>query len=186
MKHAVMNILVRTKIIRWLVEEKAVAFTEAALMLPVFVSLMMGVYDLGQGITTNQKLIGASQIMGDLIARNRSITMSDLNDIIVAGELALDPYDKAPFGYDIASVAFDESGNPEVVWRVTRNAEENDEAIESTEFLGSPGDGILVVTAVYQFRPFFSNFVLNEINMREVAFLRGRRSATVECPDCPG
>ncbi len=170
---------------QWAREEEATAFTESVILLPVMISLIMGCFDLGQGILMNQKTIGASQIIGDLIARERSVTFQGLQDIVRAGELALEPYPTESFGYDIVSVRFDADGDPEVLWRVTVNTEENDAAVASTEGLGTAGDGLMVVTTTYDYNPYFTNFVVDEINMREVAFLHGRRSATIACDDCP-
>lgn len=171
---------------RWIFEEKATAFTESVVLLPVMISMLMGCYDLGQGIVINQKTIAASQIIGDLIARERSITIASLEDITTAGEMAFEPYADAPFGYDIVSVQFEDDGDPDVLWRVTENTVQNDDAVASTEALGALADGLVVVTATYRYETYFTNFIVDEINMREVAFLHGRRSATVACGDCPG
>ncbi len=170
---------------RWMSNEDGTALTESVILLPVLISLMMGCFDLGQGILANQKTIGAAQIIGDLITRDRSVDMTTLEDMIVAGELALEPMNMAPFGYDIVSVQFNAAGNPVVLWRVTNNIEPNDGAIQSTKGLGGSGEGVVIVTAGYKYRPFFTHFVTDEINMKEVAFLRGRRSATIACADCP-
>lgn len=179
------NILRRTKFLLWWVEEKAVALTEAAILFPVLLSLLMGVYDLGQGIVVNQKVMSASQVVGDLITRNEVVTIDLVNDIVTAGELALEPYSTATFGYDIASVQFDEDGDPVVLWRVTAGMVENDIAVDSTSGFAEEGEGLVVVTVEYEYTPFFSHFVVDQINMREVAFLRGRKSATITCTDCP-
>lgn len=186
MKKILIHIGVKMKIARWAVEEDGTAFIEAAMLMPLLASMLMGVYDIGQGLSTNQRVIGASQIVGDLIARNRNLQYADLQDMIKAGELALDPYSKAPFGYDIVSVQFDADGNPVVLWRVTHNTAANDAAVDSTRGLGAAGDGLVVVTATYNYQPLFFNFFVDTINMKEVAFLHGRRSATVTCSDCPG
>lgn len=170
---------------RWIAEERATVFTESVLLLPILSTLLMGCFDIGQAISINQKTIGASQIIGDLVARDRSVTMSSLQDIIRAGELAIEPYSTGPFGYDVASVAFDDSGDPDILWRVTYNTIENNTAVQSTEGLGEAGDGLIVVTATYKYKPYFFNFLKDEIHMKEVAFLHGRRSATVVCGDCP-
>ena len=185
MKDALYILAVKLQILRWAKEEEATAFIETVILMPVLITLLMGTYDLGQGVTVNQKTIAAAQVIGDLIARDRTIDMSTLRDIITAGELALEPYSSVPFGYDIASVQFDAAGKPVVLWRVTENALQNDAAVDSTENLGVPGEGVLVVTAVYNYDPYFSHFVVPEINMQEVAFLRGRRSSTITCTDCP-
>lgn len=179
------NIMDKLHVKRWISEERGTALTESVILFPVMISLLMGCYDLGNGISVNQKTIGASQIIADLTARNRSVDMTLMNDIVNAGELALDPYGTGPFGYDIVSVEFDEDGQPVVLWRITQNMDENDDAVESTQGLGVEGEGVVVVTTTYSYRPYFANFVVDEINMNEVAFLRGRRSATVTCSDCP-
>ncbi len=179
------DMAVRLQFVRWKREESATALTETVILFPVLITLLMGCYDLGRGVNVNQKAIGAAQIIGDLITRDRTVTMDSLEDIIVAGELALEPFSKTPFGYDIASVQFDASGNPVVLWRVTENATRNDAAVESTKGLGGVGEGVIVVTASYKYKPYFAEFIVDEIDMKEVAFLRGRKSSTVMCADCP-
>ena len=53
------------------------------------------------------------------------------------------------------------------------------------EDLGENGDGVIVVSVVYEYVPFFTNFIVDEIDMTETAFLRGRKSAILGCTDCP-
>lgn len=185
MKSFVYKVMSRSQLLRWYYEQQATAFIETVVLFPVLISLLMGTFDLGQGITVNQKTIGAAQIIGDLITRDRSVTMSSLEDIIIAGELALEPYSTASFGYDIVSVEFDKDGDPIVLWRVTENITKNDDAVLSTKGLGAEGEGVVVVTAGYKYNPYFTHFVVDEINMKEVAFLRGRKSSTIACNDCP-
>lgn len=170
---------------RWRVEEKAVAAVEAAILFPVMMTLLMGVYDIGNGIVINQKTITASQVMADLVARNQVVDLNALNDIIVAGRLAFEPFSTATMGYDIVSVEFDDDEDPVVLWRMTNNMTENDAAVESTDPIAESGNGVVIVSVAYRYTPFFSNFIVDEINMQEVAFLRARRSATVTCNDCP-
>lgn len=170
---------------RWIREEKAVAATEAAILFPVLMSLLMGVYDIGNGIVVNQKAVTASQIIADLVTRNQVVDMDLITDIQIAGRMAMEPFPTAPMGYDIASIEFDDDDNPEVLWRVTSNMTANDAAVDSTDIIADAGEGVVVVTVAYTYRPFFAHFVVDQIDMQEVAFLRGRRSATVLCTDCP-
>jgi len=173
------------QLIRWWKEESATALMESVILFPVMITLLAGCFDIGQGIILNQKTIGASQIIGDLIGRQRSVTMAMMTDIIEAGKLAYEPYVTTTFGYDIVSVQFDSSGNPKVLWRITKNATKNDTAVNSTKGLGDAGEGVIVVTTVYKYTPYFVNSVISPIDMKEVAFLRGRRTAVVTCTDCP-
>lgn len=169
----------------FLKDESGVSATEAAILFPILIAMLMAVFDLGQGIIINQKTIAASQIIADLISRNEVVDTDLIGDITTAGELALAPYSTVPFGYDIASIEFDEDGDPLILWRSTENMAENDNAVLSTVGLGEEGEGVVVVSVVYSYQPFFTNFVVDELEMLEVAFLRGRRSTTVPCSNCP-
>ena len=180
-----MKFLKKIKHSRYLKDEAGLAFMEMAILFPILLSMMMAVYDLGQGVVINQKTVAASQIIADLVTRNETVDMQLVTDIVNAGELALDPYPKVEFGYDIASVMFDQDSDPVVLWRVTENMEQSESAINSTAGLGEEGDGVVVVSVNYSYQPFFSNFVVDTFNMNERAFLRGRKSATVTCSDCP-
>lgn len=177
-------VLEKTGLLKYAKNESGMSFMETGILFPVMLSLIMAVYDLGQGVVVNQKTVAASQAIADLVARYEVLDSATITDIINAGELSLEPYDLASFGYDVVSVEFDEEGDPEVLWRVTENMDPDDVAVDSTEGLGVEGEGVVVVSVVYDYIPFFSNFIVSEINMNERAFLRGRRSPTVICTDC--
>lgn len=184
-KRMMHDIARRLQIARYAAEEKGNSLLETAILFPVLIILLIGCYDLGQGIYMNQKTIASSQIIGDLIARNRSVDMDTVEDIIRAGELAFEPYPITTFGYDIISVQFDEDGDPVVLWRITENMPPNNAALSSADGLVAEGDGLVIVSVRYVYDPLFTYFVVPEINMEEVAFFKGRRSATVPCADCP-
>jgi Flp pilus assembly protein TadG len=54
---------------RWGRETEAVATVEAALVFPILLTLLLGTFDMGNGILANQKTIRASQIVADLMSR---------------------------------------------------------------------------------------------------------------------
>lgn len=165
-------------------DERGVSALETAILFPVLFSMLMAIYDLGQGVVINQKTVTASQVIGDLVSRYEFVDTALVEDIVKGGRLALDPYDKTPFGYDIASVVFDEDGDPEVLWRFTENMDENQDAIDDSVGLGQEGEGVVIVSVVYAYTPFFTDFVIDQFDMTEVSFLRGRKSPVVGCTDC--
>tara|TARA_B100000508_G_scaffold8106_1_gene5914 strand:+ start:623 stop:1186 length:564 start_codon:yes stop_codon:yes gene_type:complete len=181
------NIRSAFSLYRYWAEEKAVAALEVAILFPVLLSLMMAVYDLGQGVVVNQKTISASQIIGDLIARNEIVDQALVEDIAIAGQMALSPYvdNGDDFGYDIISIQFDEDDEPEELWRVTNNMTADDGLIDRADGLGEDGEGVIIVSVVTQYTPFFTDFILDQIDMTEVSFLRGRKSSVISCTDCP-
>jgi Flp pilus assembly protein TadG len=164
---------------RWAAETHASASAEAALVFPILLMLLLGTFDMGNGVLANQKAIRASQIVADLVTRNMSVSATEVNESIMAGELAFAPMDSSSYGVDIVSIRFDDDANPEIVWRETRNMNANASVLDDVMSLAEAGNGVVVVTVRYLFEPVFAGFVVNEIPMEEVAFARGRRSAVV-------
>lgn len=169
---------------RWIREERGAALPEFALLLPILLAMLMGSYDLGRALTINQKVISSSQIIADLITRNPSIDAQMLDDIILAGQMALDPFSREAMGYDIVSIQFDEDNDPFTLWRVTDNMSGNDDVFSRADGLGVENEGVVAVTVSYIYQPFFTAFLRDEIRMEEIAMLRGRRSSVVYCDDC--
>lgn len=169
----------RNKLLRYGIEAQASASAESALVFPILLVLLLGTFDMGNGVLANQKTIRASQIVADLVARNMSVSNEEVNESITAGELAFAPMDSSSYGVDIVSIRFDDESNPEIVWRETRNMNASTSVLDDVMSLAEAGNGVVVVTVRYMFDPVFSGFVVNEIPMEEVAFARGRRSAVV-------
>lgn len=164
---------------RWVREEGGVAAVEAALLFPVMLTLFLGMVDIGNAILSNQKTITASQVAADLVARKETVSTSDINEAIEAARLAIEPFPTSTFGIDIVSLRFDNNGAPQIVWRVTQNMSPNDNAVDSTALIGEPGEGMVIVSVVFRYDPIFAGFVIGEIPMEEVAFVRGRKSPVV-------
>ncbi len=167
---------------RWLREDKGSVLVEAVILFPVLLVMLFGVYDVGHAITTNHKMITASQVAADLIARTPSVSDLELEQAIQAAGLAMSPYATADnIGIDIISVRFDEDDEPQQVWRETRNMAEgmNANAVQKSEGLGTEGEGALIVTVLFDYEPTFGSMVIKNYRMRETAFARGRRSSVV-------
>jgi len=174
----------KNKITQFLKDISGVSAVETAILFPVLLMMMTAVYDLGQGVVVSQKVNSASQIIGDLVARNETVTSGLIDDVINAGELALAPYDTQGFSYDIVSVEFDDEGDAFELWRRTVGMTAEDTPLEDAVGLGDEGEGVVVVSVQYTYTPFFNNFLIDEFLMNERAFLRGRKSLTVPCTDC--
>lgn len=164
---------------KWLEDAAGTAIAEFALIFPLMMTMLLGVFELGNAIAVNQRTIAASQIVADLIARNITVDDAMIDEAIRAAELAIAPYETTDFGIDIISVQYDENDEPQEVWRETRNMVGSEADADRAIGLGVEGDGALVVITQYIYRPFFGGMVIDEFTMREAAFARGRRTAVV-------
>lgn len=163
----------------WLNNEDGTAVMEVAMLAPPMMVLLMGVFDLGTGIVMSQKTITSSQIAADLVSRNRTIDSAGLNDIIEGSKLAFEPFGLSNYGIDVVSVEFDENGDPQILWRETRDMAPNDTSVASVAGLGEKGEGMIIVTVKYSYIPKFSHLFVDDLDFTEVAFTRGRRSPTI-------
>ena len=165
----------------WKKTEDGVALMETAMLFPVLLVMIFGVYDVGHAITVNHKMITASQMVADLITRKQVVTTADIDDSIVAARLALQPYASSAtdFGIDIVSVEFDENDEPRALWR--EKPEMGGESKLPLRKTSPRADGGVVGAAAlsYCYRPTFGNMVIEAFGMRETAFARGRRSPIV-------
>lgn len=165
----------------WIRDEDGTALIEATLMFPTLLVMLFGIFDVGNAITVNHKMITASQVVADLVTRDRTVTDDQIDDAIEAARLTMQPYatSQGEFGVDIVSVEYDEDDEPVQLWRETRGTTEQENLVEKTTGLGTDGEGVVAVTIVYDYEPTFGNFVISAYRMRETAFARGRRSSTV-------
>lgn len=174
---------------RYSYNEEGVAAVEAAFVFPILLILILGTLDMGRGIMSNQKTIKASQVVADLVTRDVVVTDTDIDEAIQAGTLSLQPYSTDNLGFDVVSVRFLPDLTPEIVWReTTDNMDEMTmaEITSRTTALAEVDGGVIIVAAQYLYEPIFAGFVVNQINMQEIAFARGRKSAVVCKDGAPG
>jgi len=160
--------------------DKGLAAIEGALILPLFLILLMGTFDVGQALVVNQKLSAAAHMTSDLITRQSFVSDELIDDAIEAARLVIDPYDREQFGLSAASIEFVGNGNnPQIIWRKTVNMQHDNTLPEGAKGLGYGGEGVLVVTAIYKYKPFFTGLFTGEFDMTERSFARGRRNAVI-------
>lgn len=177
----------------WIARSSGMIAAEFALVLPLMVALLFGAFDMGSALVINQKAIAASQMMADLASRTVALTQEELDDIVFSGRQAMRPYSLDSLQYNILSIEYaDDAADPEpaVCWDYG-TIPTTQAMLDSTVPLAAPGEGLVVVTVDYDYEPVFATYLMDMINMREVAFARGRRSPVVSYQSgvtisCPG
>lgn len=172
---------------KWLKDDGATAAIEAGFLFPMLMLVLCGTIDTGLGLVTNQKVTNATQTVSDLLTREIQVTPADIDDAIVAGRMAMMPYQTASYGVDIASIKFIGTTKvPTVQWRRTNNMTANTEILDRTVGLGAQNEGVLAVTVRYVFTPIFTSYFGDPIVMKIESFARGRKVATGYIPCSTG
>jgi Flp pilus assembly protein TadG len=168
------------RISKWLKDDDAVAAIEAAVLFPLMASLFFGTIDIGAGLTLNQKVLNATQMVADLLARNQVVDDAALSNSVAGGQLALLPYNMNDMGYDVAGIQFvNATLTPTVKWRATCKMTANSNVVTGATGLGAQNEGVIAVTIKYIYVPYFSGFMTGNIDMQEVSYARGRKGGYV-------
>ena len=161
-------------------DTRGLAMTEAALILPMMFVLLFGLFDLGQAMIIDQKVTAAAHVASDLITRKSLVTEGELDNAVGGAHLVIDPYDRNLLGVDIVGIQFDDEDSPVVLWRRTDNITPDPSLPSAADGLGVEGEGVVAVTVLYTYTPRFVGKIFDVFEMRETAFLRGRRTSVVK------
>jgi Flp pilus assembly protein TadG len=155
--------------------KRGTAAMEAALILPVLITMMLGMVELTTYVEATRKAVSAAQTMADLVAQESATTDSDLDVIRMAAHSILAPLDTqgGKLKIAIASVGFDDDdGSTFILW----DDEDPGAPIvlpSDADGLGSPGESVVVVSMSFQYDSPFG-FMITTSTMEESAFARPR------------
>jgi len=141
-------------------DEKAVAAVEFALILPLLVTLYIGMVEVTQAITVNRKVTHLASSLADLVTQTRSVSSGEMNDMFTATEAIMNPYDVTPLKVVLAAVDFDADGKAKVDWSVgykrSAYAENQPPPVEIPEALAIPNTQIVIGQVEYSHSTTFS------------------------------
>lgn len=168
--------------LRKLIEcRRGVAAVEAALILPVLITMFLGMVELSSYLEATRKAMSATQTMADLVSQETTLDTNDMADIRAAADLIMDPL--TPTGAKgtiiITSIGFRESDDaPVVLWADDGGAGESVDHTKAAG-LGSTLDSVIMVRLEYSYDSPFG-FLFTTQNMVEEAFARPRISRLIE------
>jgi len=164
-------------------DERGAAAAEFAILLPIMLMLFIGVVEVTNVLRLDRKVVSAALTTADLVTQRRSISNADLDDILTAAELIVEPYSTSGLSVGIASVRFDpDTGAGSIDWTRNENGGSVSDAATIAASVARPGESAIVVRASYSYTPLFFDFVMSATTIEETAVLRPRRSTFVQGP----
>jgi len=73
-------------------DERGSAAVDMIVVLPIMLMVFTSVVELTSVLRLDRKVVAAAQTTADLITQRREVSNADLNDILRAAELILEPY----------------------------------------------------------------------------------------------
>jgi len=155
--------------------KRGTAAMEAALILPILITMMLGMVELTTYVEATRKAVSAAQTVADLVAQESATTDSNLDVIRLAAHSILAPLDTedGKLLISIASIGFDDDdGSTFVLWEDQDPGATAILASDADE-LGSPGESVIAVTMTYEYESPFG-FMLTTSTVEERSFARPR------------
>ncbi|WP_176793668.1 TadE/TadG family type IV pilus assembly protein [Rhodospira trueperi] len=155
--------------------KRGTAAIEAALILPILLTMMLGMVELTTYVEATRKAVSAAQTVADLVAQESATTDNDLDVIRLAAESILAPLDtkNGKLKIAIASIGFDDDdGSTFVLWD-DKDAGAPPVVPSDADGLGSPGESVVMVSMSFQYDSPFG-FMLTSSTLEESAFSRPR------------
>ena len=165
-----------------------------AMAMPFMLLLILGMSEVSTAFNTLRKVQRISNSVTDLTAQAQIVTPAELDNLLDVGAKILEPYPDTNLTTVIASVTFDEDGDPSVDWSYDGSGGQpwpsgSEPPIELPGTVAQPESSIVVGFTTLDYEPMFTGTFsafkdTASIELNDVYYLRPRLTGTVTCPDC--
>ncbi|MCG8444706.1 MAG: pilus assembly protein [Hyphomicrobiales bacterium] len=168
-------------------DNRGISAVEFALILPIMVTLYLGVVEFSQVINADRRATSAASAAADLVAQISLMNDEEMRNVFDAASAIMAPYDPAPLALVVSSVRIDDDGNALVAWSCGHqtSARPEDSSVTLPAALAVPGSNLIMSEVTYErasivngyfdaasytlsdttyFRPRVSNFVAFDPN----------------------
>ena len=165
-------------------DRRGVSAIEFAMIAPILVLLYVGIAEIGNALTIYRRTSTVASTAADLTAQVKTVSTSDLQDIVGASSSILTPYSTTPLKIVLSSIVADQSNNGKVTWSYASkgSARGTNSAYAVPAGLTEPNSSVIVAEITYAFTPLVnltSAFSPGSFEMKRTFYARPRRSLTV-------
>jgi Flp pilus assembly protein TadG len=171
---------------------KGTAAIEFGYIVPIMFFMFLGSLEFSQAVTVDRRVTQVASSTADLVARQKTVTTSDLNGYMAIISQLMRPYDASPLFLTISSVyaSASDATVTKVCWsynRVDGGATKGVATYTAGQTFTLPtglvdaGGSVIVVEVRYDYSPvLFSYFITGVKEMRETFYLKPRLTSQVK------
>jgi Flp pilus assembly protein TadG len=162
-------------------DRSGIAAVEFALLLPIMIGLYVGGIEITDAFTIKRKVSGVASTLSDLVARTKTITLAEMQDILDAAEAGIAPYPSAILKTRVSGVWIDDELVAKVVWSAARNetAASEGSVIALPAGVKTANSFLVVSLASYQYTPPIGYVVTGDLDLGDSYYLTPRVSNTI-------
>lgn len=155
---------------------RGVSALEFALLLPIMVTLYLGGIELGEALTLNRKVTHVTSALADLVTQARTISNTDMDNILDAAESIIVPYDQTLLKIKLTEVYIDNNGLAKAVWSDARNdtAFTAGQTVTLPPAVATKNTYILMAEVHYTYTPSIGYVMTGSFDLHDKFYLRPR------------
>lgn len=171
---------------------KGTAAIEFGYIVPIMFFMFLGSLEFSQAVTVDRRVAQVASSTADLVARQKTVTTTDLNGYMAIISQLMRPYDASPLYLTISSVyaSSSDAAVTKVCWsynRVDGSATKGVATYTAGQTFALPtglvdaGGSVVVVEVRYDYTPvLFSYFITGVKQMHEKFYLKPRLTSQVK------
>jgi Flp pilus assembly protein TadG len=163
-------------------DARGVAAVEFAMLLPLMMTLYLGVVEVSQGIAISRKVTLTTRTLSDLASRVSTISAAEMTDILAASSSVLAPYPVSNLKVVLTSIKIDADGNATVAWSESLNGNKKTGSIGLDAALAVPNTSLIMSEAEYAYKPTIGYVVTGTLTLKDKMYMRPRLSTEVKYP----
>ena len=169
------------RIVSFARDRRGVSAIEFAMLLPVMVTLYLGVVEVSRGVAIDRKVTLTTRTMADLASRVTSINNADMTNMLNATSAVIAPYDQSMVKVVLSAVNIDANGIAKIGWSDTLHGSAR--AVGSTvampSVLAVPNTTLIWSEVSYNYNPTFGYVLTGNMNLNDQIYMRPRLSDTI-------
>ncbi|MES1989438.1 MAG: TadE/TadG family type IV pilus assembly protein [Pseudomonadota bacterium] len=165
-------------------DPRGMVAVEFALIIPVMLTLYFGTIETTNALTAARRVTNVAQTAADLTAQVTTISTTDMNDIFAASAAILNPFPTNVAKITVSSVVASptNANTTTVAWSKVYGgaiARGTNSSVTLPAGLTTVGSSVIMVEVTYTYTSPVAQFITGPITMKEVAYLKPRRSTSV-------
>ena len=163
-------------------DRAGVSAVEFALILPIMLVLFFGSVEVTTALTVQRKVTHVTSTLSDLIAQSKTISASEMSDILEAAATVITPYSDAKLQIKLTGVTIDANGTATVAWSQAMNdtAYSEGAAITLPTTVVEPSSFIVTGEVHYSYTPVVGYVMTGTFDLSDEFYLRPRLGTSVE------
>ena len=162
-------------------ERQGVAAIEFAVLLPLFLILYLGTFEVGQAISIKLNNGLAARTVADLASQYTNIYNADMTDVLGASTTVMAPYPTQPFTVTVSEVRVDDKGNATVTWSDSLNgtARSVGQPVTLPAGMNTPNTSLIWGETQYVYTPGLGYVLTGSITLSNQIFMSPRNAPSV-------